>query len=93
MPLSIGCPSRRESRCKARCGGWAFYAAEGSRQRQQVLPERRITPTPPRPGAVAMAAMVGWDADMVGSYRELGERYYSKGFLKSLIFELAIDIK
>jgi len=46
--------------------------AKGSR----FLPERRITPTPPRPGAVAMAAMVGWNADMAGSYREFDGRYY-----------------
>jgi len=35
-----------------------------------------VAPTPPRPGAVAMAAMVGWDADMAGSYREFDGRYY-----------------
>ena len=32
-----------------------LLTSKGSR----FLPERRITPTPPRPGAVAMAAMVG----------------------------------
>ncbi len=38
----------------------ARVCAKGSK----CVPDKRITPTPPRPGAVAMAAMVGEVGDM-----------------------------
>ena len=59
-PLSIGLPcASRKSVYKAVRGLGVLPPEMACAKGNKLLPETRITPTPPRPAAVAMAAMVG----------------------------------
>ncbi len=58
IPLSTAAPSAALKSASVAWRGLGVLPVSAKAKGSKLLPEMRITPTPPRPGAVAMAAMV-----------------------------------